>query len=217
LLTAGIGLLMLKEWARKAVHRLTAIYAHRVWPGWNGAELSVFITRPLVERASQAHGPEAAGAIGGAIGGSMGGCFGMVYPIILLIFMLRPAVAAAFRPASTPPPMPRCDGSGATALAGRFGGRTPRRPTRHDDANLRRRLSSRDISKNSTCRENGWNNWERAASRRQRQSQKNKRIKFCCTPSAVYVLDKSCLARKSPIRALPSPWRVVASITGKQG
>jgi hypothetical protein len=29
----------------------------------------------------------------------VGGCFGLIYPVLLLIFMLMPKVAAAFRPA----------------------------------------------------------------------------------------------------------------------
>jgi len=104
LLTAGIGLLMLKEWARKLSIGY-AIYA--IVSGLVGIVLSfVFVTRPMLERASQTQGPEAAGTVGGAIGGSVGGCFGLVYPIILLIFMLHPKVAAAFRPASALPPLP---------------------------------------------------------------------------------------------------------------
>ena len=96
LLTAGIGLLMLKEWARKLSIGY-AIYA--IVSGLAGIVMTfVFVTRPMLERASQAQGPEAAGAIGGAIGGGIGGCFSLAYPIILLIFMLRPKVAAAFRP-----------------------------------------------------------------------------------------------------------------------
>lgn len=104
LLTAGIGLLMLNEWARKLSIGY-AIYA--ILFGLVEIVLTfVFVTRPMLERASQAQGPEAATAIGGVVGGSIGGCFSLAYPIILLIFMLRPKVAAAFRPASAPPPMP---------------------------------------------------------------------------------------------------------------
>jgi uncharacterized membrane protein YfcA len=56
----------------------------------------------MLEQAQQQHGPAAAGAIGGAIGGSVGGCFGLIYPVLLLIFMLRPKVAAAFQPPAPP-------------------------------------------------------------------------------------------------------------------
>jgi hypothetical protein len=104
LLIAGIGLLALKEWARKLSIGY-AIYA--ILFGILGVALNfAFLTRPMLEQASQKQGPEAAGAMGGAIGGSLGGCFGLIYPILLLIFMTRPNVKAAFRPASVPPSFP---------------------------------------------------------------------------------------------------------------
>ena len=103
-LAAGIGLLRLKEWARKLSIGY-AIYA--ILFGILGIVINfVFLTRPMLEQASQRQGPEAAGAIGGAIGGSLGGCFGMIYPILLLIFMTRPKVKAAFRPLNAPPSLP---------------------------------------------------------------------------------------------------------------
>ena len=104
LLAAGVGLLLLKEWARK----LSIGYAiYTIVFGLVGIVVTfLFVTRPMLERASQAEGPEAAGAVGGAIGGSVGGCFGLIYPILLLIFMLRPKVAAAFRSVGVAPPMP---------------------------------------------------------------------------------------------------------------
>ena len=104
LLAAGIGLLLLKEWGRK-LSIAYAIYA--IVFGIAGTVLNfVFLTRPMLERASQQQGPEAAGAMGGAIGGSVGGCFGLIYPILLLIFMMRPNVKAAFRPFDPPPSLP---------------------------------------------------------------------------------------------------------------
>jgi hypothetical protein len=103
LLAAGIGLLRMKEWARK-LSIAYAIYA--MVTGLAGTVATFFwVTRPMLERASQAQGPEAAGAIGGAVGGLVGGCLGLIYPILLLIFMLRPKIAAAFRPA-IPPAIP---------------------------------------------------------------------------------------------------------------
>jgi hypothetical protein len=102
LLTAGIGLLALKPWARKLSIGY-AIYA--IVFGILGLGLNfVFVMRPLLEEASRKQGPEAAGAIGGAIGGTLGGCFGLVYPILLLIFMMRPNVKAAFQSTASPPP-----------------------------------------------------------------------------------------------------------------
>lgn len=104
LLAAGVGLLFLKEWARKLSIGY-AIYA--ILFGIAGMVLNyVFLTRPMLERASQQQGPEAAGAMGGAIGASIGGCFGLLYPILLLIFMMRPNVKAAFRPLDAPPSLP---------------------------------------------------------------------------------------------------------------
>ena len=101
LLAAGIGLLRLKSWARK----LSVAYAiYAILFGILGTVVNfIFLVRPIIEHAQQQSGPEAAGAIGGAIGGSVGGCFGLIYPVLLLIFMLRPKVAAAFQP----PPLPQ--------------------------------------------------------------------------------------------------------------
>jgi hypothetical protein len=105
LLTAGIGLLNLKNWAR-LLSIGYAIYAI-VFALLSMALNIIFVMRPLLEQASQRQGPEEAGAIGGAIGGSVGGCFALVYPILLLIFMTRPKLVAAFQPpqsGSVPPP-----------------------------------------------------------------------------------------------------------------
>lgn len=97
LLAAGIGLLLVKPWSR-LLSIGYAIYA--LGFGLVGGVVNfIFITRPLLEQAQNKGGPEAAGAIGGAISGSIGGCFGMIYPILLLIFMFRPTIVAAFRPA----------------------------------------------------------------------------------------------------------------------
>ena len=95
-IAAGIGLLKLKNWGRTlsigyAIYSIVACLL--------GAVLNyIFIMQPLMERASQKSGPEAAGLIGAAIGGTFGSCFGMIYPVLLLIFMFRPKVVAAFRP-----------------------------------------------------------------------------------------------------------------------
>jgi hypothetical protein len=104
LLTAGIGLLRMHNSGR-VLSICYAVYA--VVVGALGMVLNlVWVFRPLLEQASQKQGPEAAGAIGGAVGGSIGGCFGLAYPILLLVFMLRPKIIAAFRPADEPPAMP---------------------------------------------------------------------------------------------------------------
>jgi len=105
LLASGIGLLLLKGWARYLSIGY-AIYA--IIFGLVGAVMNfVYLMRPMLEQASHQQGPEAAGAIGGAIGGTVGGCFALIYPILLLIFMFRSNVVAAFQPAPTygaPPP-----------------------------------------------------------------------------------------------------------------
>jgi hypothetical protein len=99
-IAAGVGLLKLKSWGR-ALSIGYAIYS--IVASLLGAVLNyIFIMQPLMERASQKSGPEAAALIGGAIGGTFGSCFGMIYPVLLLIFMLRPNVVAAFRPPAEP-------------------------------------------------------------------------------------------------------------------
>jgi hypothetical protein len=105
LLTAGIGLLRMKPWARKLAIGY-AIYALAF--GLLGTVVNyLFLMRPMLEEASRKQGPEAAAAIGGAIGGTIGGCFGMIYPILLLIFMTRPNLVAAFNPPDVPPVLPQ--------------------------------------------------------------------------------------------------------------
>ncbi len=106
LAASGIGLLLLKPWARV----LSIIYAvYAIVLGLAGTVINViFLVLPLLRQAQGQTGPEAAGAIGGAIGGSLGGCIGLIYPVLLLIFMTRPKVVAAFQAGtpSAPPPLP---------------------------------------------------------------------------------------------------------------
>ncbi len=93
-LASGIGLLLLKPWARLLAIGY-AIYA--IGMVVVGSVVNYFfLMRPLLEQAQAKQGPEAAAAIGGAIGGTVGGCFGLIYPVLLLVFMLRPNVVAAF-------------------------------------------------------------------------------------------------------------------------
>ena len=104
LLASGIGLLMMKNWARK----LAIAYAiFSLVFGLVGQVVNfVYLAKPMMEQAGRSRGPESVGAIGGAIGSVIGGCFGMVYPIVLLIFMLRPKLVAAFNPAPVAPGLP---------------------------------------------------------------------------------------------------------------
>jgi hypothetical protein len=101
LLAAGIGLLMLKPWART----LSIVYAiYSILQAIVGTIINYFLlVRPLIEQAQNSSGPEAAAAMGGAIGGTIGGCVGLIYPALLLFFMMRPNVVAAFRPPVYPP------------------------------------------------------------------------------------------------------------------
>jgi hypothetical protein len=104
LLAAGIGLLLLKEWARilSIIYAIAAIIFGLIGVAMN----FIFLLRPLLGQAAGTRGPAAAGAFGGAIGASFGGCFGLIYPVLLLIFMTRPKITAAFRAAAEPPPLP---------------------------------------------------------------------------------------------------------------
>ena len=105
LAASGIGLLLLKPWAR-VLSVGYAIYA--IVFGIAGMVVNViYLMLPMLHQAQEQNGPAAAGTIGGAIGGTLGGCFGLIYPVLLLIFMTRPNIVAAFR-ASTqamPPPL----------------------------------------------------------------------------------------------------------------
>lgn len=102
LCAAGIGLLLLNEWARvlSIVYGVVAIIMGIVGTIMN----FLFLVPALMSRASEMQGPAAGRAMGAAIGGVMGGCFGLVYPILLLVFMTRPQVVAAFKAQPDMPP-----------------------------------------------------------------------------------------------------------------
>jgi hypothetical protein len=102
LVASGIGLLFLKPWARVLA---IAYGIYSIALGILGMVINfVYLVRPMLEQAKAQSGPESAGAMGGVIGGIIGGCIGLIYPILVLVFMTRPNVVAAFRPA-TPPPL----------------------------------------------------------------------------------------------------------------
>ena len=104
LCAAGIGLLLLKEWARvlSIVYGILAIVLEIV-----GTIISVVVLLPAVmSRTAGLQGPAALGPRVGAIGATVGGCFGLVYPVLLLIFMTRPKVVAAFKAQPDAPDMP---------------------------------------------------------------------------------------------------------------
>ena len=104
LLAAGIGLLKLQPWARmlSIAYGIFGLVSVPV----NSVLSFLFITRPMLEQMQQ-HGSDAAAkgaAVGGLVGGMAGGCLGIIYPLLLLIFMLRPKIAAAFKPSVENPP-----------------------------------------------------------------------------------------------------------------
>jgi hypothetical protein len=100
LLAAGVGLLLLKNWAR-ITSIIYAIYSIIVCLA--GVAMNfVFLLMPLLNQSN--HGTvEVAAEIGAAIGTVIGGVFGLVYPILVLVFMTRPKIVAAFQPAAFPP------------------------------------------------------------------------------------------------------------------
>lgn len=105
LLAAGIGLLLLKEWARK----LSIGYAvYAIVMALVGVAINLIFVMPrLTQQLGGAKGPEAVGAQIGMVAGIAGGIVGLIYPALLLYFMTRPHVRAAFRgvpdPYSEPP------------------------------------------------------------------------------------------------------------------
>jgi hypothetical protein len=102
LLTAGIGLLRLKPWAR-VLSIGCALWA--IVFGLLGLVSNYFfLVRPMMEEAAHKQGAEALGTISGAVSSVFGGCLGIIYPIILLVFMTRPKVINAFRPPANEPP-----------------------------------------------------------------------------------------------------------------
>jgi hypothetical protein len=105
LLLSGIGLLRLKEWARKLA------IAYGIFATLSGAAFAftrfVFFVVPTVEKGIRSHGTWANVSIMTAILSTIGSAIQLTYPILLVIFMTRPAIAAAFRPASTPPAIPQ--------------------------------------------------------------------------------------------------------------
>ena len=91
LLTSGIGLLKLKNWARQ-----TAFVYGWIAIGWS--ILGVIITGLLLSSNLRDVSQEALpAAIGGMVGGMCGGLIGLIYPVLLIIFMRKPHVIEACR------------------------------------------------------------------------------------------------------------------------
>jgi hypothetical protein len=94
LLGAGIGLLCLKSWART----LSIAYAiYGICMGiLSTAVGSILLIQPFLKNHQDSQAADT--AMFGLIGGGIVVCLGLIYPILLLVFMLRPTVAAAFDP-----------------------------------------------------------------------------------------------------------------------
>ena len=104
-ITAGIGLLQLKSWARKlsigyACWSIAAALAYGV-VAW------VYLAPPLLEQAETVSGPAAwmIKVFGYTI--KFGGVAGLIYPTLLIYFMTRPHVKRALEPMAGPPVLPR--------------------------------------------------------------------------------------------------------------
>ncbi len=98
LVAGGVGLLRFKSWGRT----LSIIYASYtiISEVVGGVVNYLVLAAPALQKAAgMPSGPEKAALIGGAVGSSAGAIFGLIYPIVLLVFMLRPSFAAAFREA----------------------------------------------------------------------------------------------------------------------
>jgi hypothetical protein len=100
LLATGIGLLGLKPWARNLTMAY-AIYAIIFCLTAMTVNL-LLMAQPMFESVPRQQELEAAAAIAGPISGTLGSFLWLVYPVLLLAFMLRPKVAAAFRPPLPP-------------------------------------------------------------------------------------------------------------------
>jgi len=98
LLVAGIGLLCLKSWAR-TLSIAFAIYDICLCILATAVNC-LFMFQPFLK--DHQNSQAAAMAMFGLIGGSISVCVGLIYPILLLLFMLRPTVAAAFHPPAQP-------------------------------------------------------------------------------------------------------------------
>jgi hypothetical protein len=99
LFAAGIGLLLLKPWARVASIGY-GIYA--IIMAIAGIVLNVTITVPLMMQTSVAGPGGEIAAVAGMVGAVFGGLISLIYPTLLIIFMTRQNVVDAFRAGTEP-------------------------------------------------------------------------------------------------------------------
>lgn len=100
LLAAGFGLLALKSWAR-VLSIAYAIYAIALCLAALLINL-IFMVQPMFQQVLPKQQLIAGVALGGPISGTLGELFWLIYPILLLVFMVSPKMAAAFRPPAPP-------------------------------------------------------------------------------------------------------------------
>jgi hypothetical protein len=93
LFASGIGLLLMRPWARN----LAIIYAAvTIVTTLIGLVITwLYVTQPLLEQIAGDDSADAMAAKFGAIGGLIGGCVGLAYPVLLWFFMMRPPVLVA--------------------------------------------------------------------------------------------------------------------------
>lgn len=99
LLSTGVGLLCLGEWARKLsiAYGIYAILFDIAVAIIN----FVFVLPPGIPGPSHTDGGGNPALVAAVIA-IMGGVFGLIYPVVLIVFMTRREIAAAFRPPAEP-------------------------------------------------------------------------------------------------------------------
>ncbi len=98
LVTAGIGLLAMKAWGRRAClwYATLSLFATLC----NLIFVAIYIGSPMLELAKTAKNAEQSGFAYGGIIGAVGVVFlAAIYPTVLLIFMTRRSVVASLEPA----------------------------------------------------------------------------------------------------------------------
>jgi hypothetical protein len=105
LLASGIGLLKLQEWARKLA------IAYGIFATISGVAFTatrfVYFVAPTVEKGLHSHGVWESFSTKMAILSTIASIIQLGFPILLVVFLIRPDIAAAFRPAGAPPSIPR--------------------------------------------------------------------------------------------------------------
>ncbi len=101
LLASGIGLLQVKEWARKLGVGLAVYY---ILFSFVGAAMQIVVMRPVMQRMMQdlaGTGAEQGAMMGGMVGGMIGGVFGVVISLVIyglvIYFLTRPEIVTACR------------------------------------------------------------------------------------------------------------------------